>query len=45
MKILDKKDWFEQELKKLDHNIDSITYKYILDFFLLSQQERIDLLS
>lgn len=32
MKILDKKDWFEQELKKLDHNIDSITYKYILDF-------------
>jgi len=32
MKILDKKDWFEQELKKLDHNTDSLTYKYVLDF-------------
>jgi transcriptional regulator with XRE-family HTH domain len=32
MKILDRKDWFEKELRKLDNNIDSLTYKYILDF-------------
>jgi len=32
MKIVDKKDWFEKEINKLDNDIDSFTYKYILDF-------------
>lgn len=32
MKIIDKKDWFDKELKKLDNNLDSLTYKYVLDF-------------
>ena len=32
MKIIDRKDWFEKELKKLDNNLDSLTYKYVLDF-------------
>lgn len=32
MKIVDKKDWFDKELKRLDKDIDSLAYKYILDF-------------
>ena len=32
MKIVDKKDWFGKELKKLDKNVDSLAYKYILEF-------------
>ena len=32
MKIIDKKDWFEKELTKLDENVDSLAYKYILEF-------------
>ena len=32
MKIIDKKEWFEKELKKLDNDIDSLSYKYVLDF-------------
>ncbi len=32
MKIINKKEWFAKELKKLDNNVDSLTYKYILDF-------------
>jgi transcriptional regulator with XRE-family HTH domain len=32
MEILDRKDWFDKEIKKLDNNLDSLTYKYVLDF-------------
>ncbi|GJQ44131.1 MAG: XRE family transcriptional regulator [Ignavibacteriae bacterium] len=32
MKIIDKKDWFDKELKKLDNNLNSLTYKYVLEF-------------
>jgi len=32
VKIVDKKDWFDKELKRLDKDIDSLAYKYILDF-------------
>jgi transcriptional regulator with XRE-family HTH domain len=32
MKIIDKNEWFEKELKKLDNDIESLSYKYVLDF-------------
>lgn len=32
MNINDKTSWFEEELKKLENNIDALAYKYILDF-------------
>lgn len=28
----EKSNWFENEIKKLDNNLDSFTFKYILDF-------------
>jgi transcriptional regulator with XRE-family HTH domain len=31
MKI-EKTNWFEKEINKLDNNLDSLTFKYILDF-------------
>src|SRR3972149_7513148 len=32
MKIIDKKDWFEKELNKLNNDVDALSYKYVLDF-------------
>ena len=32
MKIHNKIDWFGKELNKLDKDIDSLSYKYVLDF-------------
>lgn len=29
---MDKSDWFKEEIEKLDNNIDSLTYKYVLDY-------------
>lgn len=29
---MNKSDWFKKEIEKLDKDIDSLTYKYVLDF-------------
>lgn len=32
MKVIDRKSWFEKELEKQNNNLDSLTYKYVLEF-------------